>query len=211
MNPSLGSSGSRLATIALGANIDSRFGSPLATLTTAICYLRSLGPLRAVSPIWHTPPVGYRDQPWFHNAVVQLHTSLPPQALLAELLRIEATFGRDRSTAQPNGPRALDLDLLLIDDLVLQPVPKMTWCFNQIPNDGFVPINPAAAPALTLPHPRLTERAFVLLPLAEIAPTLVHPLTQRTISEHLADLPAPERAACEILSAACSQPPRTKG
>ncbi len=163
---------SHLATIALGANIDSSVGAPAATLAAAIERLSTLGLLLAQSSIWRTPPVGFAHQPWFHNAVVQLRTALPPASMLQNLLGIEAIFGRDRSAALPNGPRTLDLDLLLFDDVIL------------------------ATAELALPHPRLTERAFVLLPLAEIAPTLIHPITRRTIAEHLADLPAADRDAC---------------
>ena len=164
-----------LATIALGANMDSAAGSPAHTLSAAIERLRLLGAVRAASSIWLTPPVGYADQPWFHNAVVQLHTTLSPALLLENLLRIELSFGRNRSGSQTvlrNRPRSLDLDLILFDDLVL------------------------STPALTLPHPRFTARAFVLLPLSEIAPTLIHPITQLAIEDHLAALPAADRAAC---------------
>ena len=174
---------SSLATIALGANLDSPAGSPAATLAAAIAALRSLGELRAASSIWLTPPVGYADQPWFHNAVAQLETTLTPDDLLRSLLRIESSFGRNRAAQQSqpgnqqrNGPRTLDLDLLLFDERVL------------------------ATSALTLPHPRLTERAFVLLPLAEIAPALVHPVTRLTIADHLALLSAADRDACVRLT-----------
>lgn len=165
-----------LATIALGANVDSPAGSPAQTLLAAIDHLRQLGELRATSSLWRTPPVGYADQPWFHNAVVQLRTTLAPALLLDHLLHIELLFGRDRSAshaAPRNGPRSLDLDLILVDQLTLD------------------------TPALTLPHPRFTDRAFVLLPLAEIAPTLRHPITSLTIADHLAALPAADRLACQ--------------
>ena len=164
-----------LATIALGANMDSPIGSPAQTLSAAVEDLRSLGELCAASSIWLTPPVGYADQPHFHNAVVQLHTTFSPVLLLENLLRIEVSFVRNRSgsqTAPRNGPRSLDLDLILFDDLVL------------------------TTPTLTLPHPRFHLRAFVLLPLAEIASQLIHPVTQLTIEDQLAALPAADRAAC---------------
>ncbi len=179
MNPSL-------ATIALGANIRSTIGAPAVTLAAALDALRPLGELSAVSSLWLTPPVGFADQPWFHNAVAQLRTPLDPASLLTELLRIEMSFGRNRAIAPANGPRTLDLDLLLYDDRLL------------------------STKELTLPHPRLTDRAFVLLPLAEIAPTLVHPLTRLTIADHLALLPAEHRAACTQLNSRPQFPPETQ-
>lgn len=163
----------RLATLALGANLNSPAGPPAATISAAIALLRDFGSLRAQSSLWLTPPVGFADQPWFHNAVVQMETTLTPDTLLRTILQIERHFGRDRENALRNGPRPLDLDMLLIDDAVIET--------NE----------------LILPHPRMTDRLFVLLPLAEIAPTLIHPITQRTIADHLAALPAADRAACQ--------------
>ena len=165
-----------LATIALGANIDSPVGAPAQTLAAAVAALRPLGELCAVSSLWLTPPVGFPHQPWFHNAVAQLRTALEPEPLLAELLRIEQSHGRNRAHASASGPRTLDLDLLLFDDRIL------------------------ATEHLTLPHPRMTDRAFVLLPLAEIAPALVHPLTRLTIAQHLSMLPAADCEACARLT-----------
>lgn len=146
------------AFIALGANL----GDCLATLREAVRRLGELGTVDAVSSIYETDPVGYADQPAFLNAVVRLHTELGPEPLLAALLRIEADLGRVR--AFPNAPRTVDLDLLLFDDLVL------------------------ATPDLTLPHPRLHERAFVLVPLAEIAPDARHPARRRLVADLLREL-----------------------
>ncbi|MDR2189466.1 MAG: 2-amino-4-hydroxy-6-hydroxymethyldihydropteridine diphosphokinase [Azonexus sp.] len=135
------------AYIALGANL----GDPACTLRAAFGVLANLPDvrLRRCSSLYRTAPVGYARQPDFINAAALVETALEPLPLLAELLAIEDRFGRQRS--EKNGPRSLDLDLLLYDDRR----------FNQ--------------PQLTVPHPRLHLRAFVLQPLAEIAPDLTLP------------------------------------
>lgn len=107
--------------------------------------------LQRCSSLYRTAPVGAIVQPEFMNAVCVLETALTPVDLLQRLLAIEAAQGRMRTQAPPGGPRTLDLDLLLYADQVLQ------------------------APDLTLPHPRMHERAFVLYPLVEIAPAVVIP------------------------------------
>ncbi len=157
-----------LAFIALGANLPSPAGPPDATLAAALERIASLGRIASRSSLYSTAPVGVADQPRFLNAVLALETSLPPRDLLNALLSIERLFGRDRSSAPLNGPRTLDLDLLLHDDLVL------------------------SDPGLEIPHPRLAERAFVLVPLAEIAPALRVPLSGVSVSQLLANLPAAE-------------------
>ena len=135
------------AFIALGANL----GDPAATVKAAFAALANLPDSRIVhcSSLYRTAPVGITEQPEFVNAVAQLETGLAPEALLDALLVIEQPFRRIR--AGRNGPRTLDLDLLLY-------------------GDQFVSL-----PRLTLPHPRLHLRAFVLYPLAEIAPDLKIP------------------------------------
>jgi 2-amino-4-hydroxy-6-hydroxymethyldihydropteridine diphosphokinase len=147
------------AYIALGANLASQAGSPAATLAAVLKRLSNLGRITAQSSLYRTAPVGFADQPRFVNAVVALETELGPRALLNQLLVIEKEYGRDRSTGIPNGPRTLDLDILLIGDLVIN------------------------LPELELPHPRMTERAFVLVPLHEIAPHLPIAGTGKTVSE----------------------------
>ena len=135
------------AYVALGANL----GEPAATVLAAFAALANLPESRVShgSSLYRTAPVGLTNQPEFVNAVAELETTLAPEALLAALFDIEERFGRIR--AEKNGPRTLDLDLLLY-------------------NDQFIDL-----PRLTLPHPRLHLRAFVLQPLAEIAPRLAIP------------------------------------
>ena len=135
------------AYVALGANL----GDPKATVLAAFAALANLPESRVArcSSLYRTAPVGILSQPDFVNAVVLLETTLAPETLLDALLDIEARFGRIRR--ERNGPRTLDLDLLLYDDIELE------------------------LPRLTLPHPRLHLRAFVLQPLAEVAPDLAIP------------------------------------
>ena len=135
------------AFIALGGNV----GDVRATFDAAIAMLCD-GPdvrLLARSSDYRTPPWGVTDQPPFINAVIAVSTTLAPQALLARAQACERALGRDRARERHWGPRTIDLDLLAYDDVAL--------------ND----------PTLTLPHPHLFERAFVLVPLAEIAPDRV--------------------------------------
>lgn len=158
-----------LAAIALGSNLDSPFGSPADNLREAIRCVGALGEVAAVSSFRETAPVGYTDQPNFVNAALLLRTELAPVTLLESLLGIERAMGRDRSAdAPPKGPRIIDLDLLLYDALVLhQPATANT-------------------PALTLPHPEMHTRRFVLDPLAEIASGLTHPTSGLSVGELLA-------------------------
>lgn len=154
----------RTAYIGLGANLPGPGGTPQATLAAALRSLAALGPLCARSSLYSTAPVGIPDQPRFVNAVIALRTGLAPRALLMRLLAIESHNGRNRARSLPNGPRTLDLDLLLLGDLCL------------------------SESGLDLPHPRFAERAFVLVPLAEIAPDLVDPRSRRTIAQILDNL-----------------------
>jgi 2-amino-4-hydroxy-6-hydroxymethyldihydropteridine diphosphokinase len=144
------------AYVALGSNL----GDREAHLCAALAALRADPGLRvlAVSPVYETAPVGPPPQGPYLNAVVRLHTRLAPRALLARLLEIEAAEGRVRGAVRL-GARTLDLDLLFYGSLVLD------------------------EPGLRVPHPRLHERAFVLEPLRDVAPGLVHPRLGRTIDE----------------------------
>jgi 2-amino-4-hydroxy-6-hydroxymethyldihydropteridine diphosphokinase len=158
------------AYIGLGSNL----GDRKTTLRRAIRQLETLGRIAGVSSLYQTAPVGYLEQPSFLNAVVALDTKLTPAALLGALLGIERDMGRTRSF--PNAPRTLDLDLLMVDDMILD------------------------TPELTLPHPRLHERGFVLVPLAEIAPELVHPGSGKAIPELRHTLP--DQGGIEVSAAA---------
>ena len=135
------------AFVGLGANL----GEPEAQVRRAVTALGKFPMTRllAVSSLYRSAPVGVGEQPDFINAVAAIETGLSARALLDELLAIEARFGRRRDV--PGAPRTLDLDLLLYGDSVL------------------------AEPGLVVPHPRMHERAFVLVPLAEIAPDAVVP------------------------------------
>ena len=154
-----------IAAIAFGSNLSSHFGDRAANLHEALRQLETLGHVTAVSSFHDTDPVGYEDQPQFLNAAALLETELPPLDLLRALLAIEHAMGRDRSTAPPKGPRIIDLDLLLFGDVVLQ------------------------TPELTLPHPAMHERRFVLAPLVEIAPKMQHPTLHQSIAELFASQP----------------------
>jgi len=145
--------------LGLGANV----GDRLANLRMALVRLQTLARLEAVSSLYETQPQGVSDQPLFFNAVCRVTTGLEPQALLRFLKNLEWEIGR-RPGGQTWGPRPIDLDILLYDERVVD------------------------APELKVPHPRLAERAFVLIPLAELAPELRHPLLGRTMKELLASV-----------------------
>ena len=146
--------------IALGGNV----GDVRATFQKAITHICGMAQavLVARSSDYVTPPWGDKQQPRFINACIEIETSLDPHALLFTLHKIEKKFGRDRANENRWGPRTLDLDLIAYDDVSIQ------------------------KPELILPHPRLFERAFVLAPLAEIAPDRL--IAGRRVSDALAQL-----------------------
>jgi 2-amino-4-hydroxy-6-hydroxymethyldihydropteridine diphosphokinase len=160
----VGESVRRIAAIALGSNLASPWGDREANLREAIARVAKLGEVRAVSSFHDTAPVGFTEQPNFLNAAMLLDTELEPVELMRALLAIERAMGRDRASVPAKGPRMIDLDLLLMDDVVLQ------------------------TDELTLPHPAMAERRFVLEPLAEIAPAMINPGSGRTAAELLARL-----------------------
>ena len=142
--------------LALGSNLDDR----LANLKQAIASLPPQMTVKAKSRVYETPPWGYTDQPMFLNQVLQAKTYLDPEPLLRHIKRLEVALGRKAGFR--NGPRLIDIDILFYDDLVLD------------------------TSALTLPHPHLHERGFVLLPMMDIAPDLVHPVKKKSIREMVA-------------------------
>jgi 2-amino-4-hydroxy-6-hydroxymethyldihydropteridine diphosphokinase len=166
------------AWLGLGSNLFDR----ASLLRSAVAELAAIGSVQSISSLWETAPVGIEDQPPFLNAALALQTSLTPIELLEEALRIERSHGRDRTQNLQvhKGPRTLDLDILL-----------MASASGQLSEYG---------QTLVLPHPGLHLRRFVLAPLAEIAPTILHPALQKSMSELLRDLPweGPNHPDCVV-------------
>jgi 2-amino-4-hydroxy-6-hydroxymethyldihydropteridine diphosphokinase len=151
-----------IAAIALGSNLDSEFGDREGNLREAVRRIGApgaLGKVKAVSSFYDTEPVGYLAQPRFLNGALLLETELEPVEVMRGLLDIEREMGRQRSIAK--GPRVIDLDLLLYGAVVM------------------------VTTELTLPHPEMHARRFVLEPLTEIAPGMVHPVLGKTVGEML--------------------------
>jgi 2-amino-4-hydroxy-6-hydroxymethyldihydropteridine diphosphokinase len=154
-----------LAYLSLGSNV----GDRELALRDAIARLETAGRILAVSSFYETEPVEFTDQAWFLNCAVALETGATPMELMCALLEIERQMGRQR--VQKKGPRTIDLDILLFID----------------PVAGEAAID---SPELTLPHPAMHRRRFVLQPLAEIAAEAHHPVLKKTIRELLEALPA---------------------
>jgi 2-amino-4-hydroxy-6-hydroxymethyldihydropteridine diphosphokinase len=148
--------------LALGTNL----GDRLVNLNTAISSLTPQMNVKVKSPVYETPPWGFADQSAFLNQVVMAETYEEPEVLLKHLKQLETALGRVSNFQ--NGPRLIDIDILFYDDLVLDTAP------------------------LVIPHPRLHERAFVLVPLADIAPDLVHPVLHKSVREMLAGISSDE-------------------
>ena len=142
-----------LAYLSLGSNV----GDRETHLRDALARLGAAGRVVAVSSFYETEPVEFTRQPWFLNCAVALETSHTPQQLMTAILRIEEKMGRQR--VQKKGPRSIDIDILMFEDIVTE------------------------SKELTIPHPAMHQRRFVLEPLAEIAPNALHPILKKTIGE----------------------------
>jgi 2-amino-4-hydroxy-6-hydroxymethyldihydropteridine diphosphokinase len=145
--------------LSLGSNLDDR----AANLEAAIHRLEQLGEITAKSSVYETEPVEMEQQPWFLNCVIALETELTPEEFLTRILAIEQSLGRRR--IQPKGPRLIDIDILFFGSSI---------------------VNTAT---LTIPHPALHQRRFVLEPLVEIVPEFRHPVSKKTVRELLQALP----------------------
>ena len=152
-----------IAYLSVGSNLGNREQN----LEEAVRRASTLGRVVAVSSFYETEPVEVTDQPWFLNCVLALETTAEPAQLMRELLGIEHEMGRQRLVKK--GPRSIDIDILLFGDAVVN------------------------TPDLTIPHPEMTRRRFVLEPLAEIAPELLHPVSQKTVTRLLAELAPGQR------------------
>lgn len=150
--------------VGLGSNMASAAGSPAETVRVAVHALDAAGKVTAVSSLYRTAPVGYTDQPEFINAVACVETQWTPEEMMHELLALEHSFGRDRKSSEPKGPRRLDLDLLMAIDAKGKAVEHVSLM-------------------LTLPHPEMAKRRFVIEPLAEIAPEVLVAATGKTARE----------------------------
>jgi 2-amino-4-hydroxy-6-hydroxymethyldihydropteridine diphosphokinase len=169
------------STVTAYIGVGSNLGDRAVTISAAVARLDAHPKIRVIrrSALIETEPVG-PPQPMYLNGAVCIETTLPATALLQELLDVERQLGRVRDLSERMGPRTIDLDLLLFGETVID------------------------EPGLAVPHPRMAERAFVLRPLAEIAPEAVNPRCGRTVASLVRDL-APARRASSVESSATSR------
>jgi 2-amino-4-hydroxy-6-hydroxymethyldihydropteridine diphosphokinase len=155
-----------IAYLSLGSNVGDRIGY----IQQAITQLTMTPGIKllSASSFYETEPVGDDDQDWFVNVAVAVNTKLEPLALLAVCQQVEKQLGRVRDPDRPLGPRTMDIDMLFYDNQVMQ------------------------TDTLILPHPRAHERAFVLVPLLEVNPRLLHPVLNRTVEQLHHDMATPE-------------------
>jgi len=182
------------ALVALGSNMQSDVGSPHQMLKAALEMLeRAEAVIRARSRFYATPAVPIGNGPDFVNGAALLETTWAPQEVITHLHAVEARLGRRR--AERWGARVIDLDLLAMDHLILPDVSTVRGWMGLTPDEQQV----KAPGQLILPHPRLHQRGFVLVPLSDIAADWIHPITRRTVAQMCADLPAQDRASIRPL------------
>lgn len=180
----------KIAAIALGGNSPSHKGDSVATVTAALVETQHhIGPIVAVSRFYRTPAFPPGSGPDFVNAAALVSSRMTGADILMALHRIEAAFGRTREIRW--GTRTLDLDLLTHGDMILPDKATQSEWMTLSPERQ----KKEAPDQLILPHPRLQDRGFVLIPLAEIAPFLAHPVTGRTVADMVDALPEAEKAA----------------
>ncbi|KQI71954.1 2-amino-4-hydroxy-6-hydroxymethyldihydropteridine pyrophosphokinase [Loktanella sp. 5RATIMAR09] len=186
----------RIALICLGSNEESAWGGALATVQKAMLMVAGLSEKPAQSSaLYATPAFPKGAGPDFVNAAMAIFTTVSPADLLDHLHRIEAAAGRQRTKRW--GQRTLDLDLIAVGDMILPDQDTYAY-WHHLPLRDQLVETPAQ---LILPHPRMQDRAFVLVPLCDVAPDWRHPVLGRSVAEICADLPSASRAEVTPLTA----------